>query len=98
LLTGKPFEECKEFLEGLATMLVMDYQESGTTRIPLVGDVSITYNGDEMTPEGKVAIVEVDVEPDHFMRRTVGQIQDGVENDLERLQKERIRKIFEKFN
>jgi hypothetical protein len=51
--------------------------------IPNVGEVVLAFQGDEMTVRGKKAIVKIDVAPDDYLARCVGQIHDGCITDAE---------------
>lgn len=96
LLTGKPYQDVKIFYEGLLLDFLLRYLEKEPASIPLFGDIFFHYMGDENTSKGRIAKIDIDFIPNDFLIRTVGQIEDGEESDLEIHLKERIRKEIER--
>jgi hypothetical protein len=83
ILSGENFTLSKAFLTHLVSVLVLDYMNGNSTTIPYFGRVTIVNDGDEVTPLGKEAIVRLEFEPDPYLKKTIGQIADGVEIETE---------------
>lgn len=97
LLTGKSFEDCREFLEGLATMCLYHYLEDSHVHFPLIGNLSVVYSGDQITNKGREAKINTSFEPDPFLKRIIGQTVDGDETDIEKQVRYRIAKTMKAF-
>jgi len=95
LLTGKSYQEVREFYEGLLLDFCLRYLEKEQVTIPLFGDIFFHYLGDEISSKGRKAKIDIDFIPDDFLVRVIGQIEDGEESDLEKHLKEKIKKSIE---
>lgn len=91
LLTGQNIETVKEVLEGVVTQIVFDFLESKPTEFPLVGKMTLEYLGDTIESGAKVAQVDMIFEPSELLLRTIGQVIDGEESEIEKLFKRKIR-------
>jgi hypothetical protein len=97
LIFGQSVSLTREFFESLAVYVILEQAEGRGINIPLLGEISLTYKGDQMGRNGKEAIVESSLEPASFIVRNVGQIEDGVVTDAERLLLDRIKNIFSRY-
>jgi len=95
LLTGKSLQDTREFYEGLLLDIMVCYMNKQPFHLPLFGEITFKYLGDETTRKGRRAKVDIDFEPDDFLLRTIGQIEDGDESDIELHLKEKIQKTIE---
>ena len=95
LLTGQTFSETREFYEGLLLNFVLSYLEKEPVVLPLFGEISIHYLGDDITSKGRKAKVDIDFTPHENLIRNIGQIEDGDECDLEVHLKERVFKTLD---
>lgn len=97
LLSGLPYEECKELCKYFSVMMALDYMEGHPTHIPFIGDIDIEYLGDTIKKQGKEAILSITLEPEPGLRRIIGQIEDGEETELHKILKRDIKRYFERF-
>lgn len=75
--------QAKELLEALSILVVIDYMETGKFEIPLVGSCEISHVDDEVSTEGKKAILETIFTADPFLRKSIGQATDGTKTEAE---------------
>lgn len=94
---GLPYNDCRKFLESVLTLILIDFQDNSSTYIPFLGEIDVSYAGEEITRKGKQAKVDIKVEPDEFFLRNVGQSVDGDETDIEKNLKKEIQKIFKEI-
>lgn len=97
LLTGFSYDECKEFLEGLAVMVFYHYIEDRDTHFPLLGDLYVGHVRDKITKQGKEAQLSTSFEPDSFLKRIIGQVADGKETDIEKQLRYKISRTMQSF-
>lgn len=71
------YESTRAVMEGLVVALLLAYHEKQLFHIPELGDISISYHGDEITPKGRRAKISVEINPDDFLVKNIGQIEDG---------------------
>ena len=83
ILSGESLHQSKLFLTHLASVFIMDYLNGNSTTIPYFGEIKIIHKEDVVTPLGKEAVVEIEFTPDAYLKKTVGQIADGVEIETE---------------
>ena len=60
----------------------------------MIGTMSVRYCGEDITAIGKEAKVEISIEPSKFLKKTIGQIKDGEESDIEKLLENKIKNIL----
>lgn len=81
LIAGKkkslPLETIREVFENLFTVLCLDYLERKKTIIPFIGDIEISYIGENIENKKKQAIVDIKLKPCNFLLRNIGQMVDG---------------------
>ncbi len=97
LIFGRNKDVTQEFFESLAVFVVMEYLEGREVVLPLLGKISFAYRGDEMVVSGRKAVVDATFDPDSFLIRNVGQVQDEDTTDAERIMLNRIRQVFASF-
>ena len=91
LISGNTKEETKSFFEALAIYIIMNYYGKEKIYLPQIGNFYIKYIGDIKESNKKKAVIEFEFEPDNFLLRNVGQIEDGKEPDVVKFFKSRIR-------
>jgi hypothetical protein len=97
LLTGLSHEQVQSVFEGFLYATLMDYSNNESINFPFLGEITITYLKDTITKKGRVADLKVSFEPDSFLVRTIGQIEDGdVISDLEEYLQNEIKSILKK--
>ncbi len=94
LLTGKSENEIKEVFEGILYMILLSYMEKEPIYIPFLGEIDLKYLKDKYTQEGRIANIDIDFSPHKFLLRTIGQIEDKEESDLEKYLKNKIHSIL----
>jgi hypothetical protein len=94
LIFGKNAHDTKEFFESLGIQAVLAYSKGDSIIIPFIGKISVKYAGDELTDKGRVAKLETSFIPSPFLIRNVGQIQDKVSTDAEKILISRFQNVF----
>jgi hypothetical protein len=84
-------------MEGLAVALLLAYHEKQAFHIPEIGDISVEYRGDIMTPKGRKADIILTIEPDDFIVKNIGKIEDGDQGILLQRFQKRIRDHLKKL-
>lgn len=97
LLSGKSYEEVKEVMEGFIYLGVLSYLEKEPVVIPFFGELSIDFIKDIVVQEGREAELDFQFEPSKFLARTIGQIEDKDESDLEKMLKGKIHSSLEEL-
>ena len=97
MIFGQNLSLTREFFESLAIYVVLEQAEGREINLPLFGRVTLTYKGDQITKAGKEAIVESSMEASAFVIRNIGQIEDGVITDAERILLDRVKNIFARY-
>lgn len=95
LLSGRSYEEVKDVFEGFLYLSVLSYLEKDPVLIPFFGEFDIRYIRDAVTKEGREAELDITFEPNQFLKRVIGQIEDKDESDLEKMLKTKIHTILE---
>lgn len=90
-LSQTTYESTKSVMEGLVVALLLSYHEKQSFHIPEIGDITIRYQGDYVTPKGRKANVSIDFSPDEFIIKNIGQIEDGEQGILLQRYQKRIR-------
>jgi hypothetical protein len=94
LIFGKNAHDTKEFFESIGIQAVLSYLKGDSIVIPFIGKASVKYTGDELTDKGRVAKLETSFTPSHFLIRNVGQIQDKIFTDAEKILMSRFQAVF----
>jgi hypothetical protein len=94
LIFGKNAHDTKEFFESIGIQAVLSYSKGDKIVIPFIGEVSVKYDGDELTDKGRVAKLETFFTPSPFLIRNVGQIQDETSTDAEKILMSRFQTVF----
>jgi len=95
LLSGRSYEDVKEVMEGFIYLGVLSYLEREPITIPFFGALTIDYIKDIITQNGREAELDFQFQPSLFLARTIGQIEDEDESDLEKLLKDKIHSSLE---
>jgi hypothetical protein len=94
LLFGKNYHDTKEFFESIGIQAVLNYVKGEKIVIPFIGEIDLSYDGDEMTEKGRVAKLKTSFTPSPFLIRNVGQIQDKEPTDAEKILMSRFQAVF----
>jgi hypothetical protein len=94
ILFGKNAKDVKEFFESMGIHAVLSYSKGDRIVIPFIGEFVIKYIGDELTDKGRIAKVETAFTPSSFIIRNIGQIQDEVPTDAEKILMSRFQSTF----
>lgn len=82
LISGNKKDDTKNFFEALAIYIIMNYYGKDEIYLPYIGKLYFKYLGDQYQEDRKRAKVELEFEPDDFLLRNIGQIEDGDEPDI----------------
>jgi hypothetical protein len=74
------FEQMNRFFLAFISLILGNYSENKPTHMPLLGDITVKYIKDEISSQGKSAILNISVSPDVFLRRVIGQFEDSKRN------------------
>jgi hypothetical protein len=94
LIFGKNSHDTKEFFESVGIQAVLNYVKGEKIVIPFIGEIEISYKGDEMTEKGRVARLRTSFTPSPFFIRNLGQIQDKEATDAEKILINRFQPVF----
>ena len=97
LISGKPYGEVTDVIESLCIVCVMAYMEKEPIDVPMLGRFEVKYNGDKIVNGEKEADITINITPGAFIKRVIGQIEDGDESDIEKILKEKIRKLLKEM-
>ena len=97
LLSGESKQSVRNLFEALASLIILNYMEKESTNIPFLGNIILEQHGNEITKEGKVAIVDIKIEPDNNLLKNIGQIDDGEETEIEKIFKRRIQESLRNY-
>jgi hypothetical protein len=94
ILFGKTFSEVRELFESIGVQAVLNYTKGEKIVIPFIGEIKISYDGEEMTEKGRVAKLKTNFTPSPFLVRNAGQVQDEESTDAEKILMSRFRAVF----
>jgi len=94
LLFGESFHEIKELFESVGIYAILNYVQNNKIVIPYIGELEVSYDGDELTEKGKVAKLKTNFIPSSFLIRNIGQIQDKEITDAEKILMNRFQLVF----
>lgn len=94
LLSGKSLMDITEMFESFCLCSVLSCLEKENIQIPLIGEMSVIYEGEEITALGKEAKVDINVKPGKYIKKIIGQIKDNQESDIEKSLELKIKKIL----
>ena len=94
LIFGKNTHDTKEFFESIGIQCILNYVKGEKIIIPFIGEIKITYDGDEVTEKGRIAKLKTDFTPSPFLIRNIGQIQDKETTDAEKILMNRFLSVF----
>jgi hypothetical protein len=94
LIFGKNSHDTKEFFESIGIQAVLNYAKGEKIVIPFIGEIEVSYTGDETTEKGRVAKLDATFTPSPFLIRNIGQIQDKKSTDAEKILMNRFHAVF----
>ena len=94
LLYGKNSLDTKEFFESIGIQAILNYVKGEKIIIPFIGEIDLSYDGDEITDKGRVAKLKAIFTPSPFLVRNIGQIQDEESTDAEKILANRFLAVF----
>lgn len=98
LICGESVDVCRSVLEALSIVHILNFIDGTETVVPFFGSVKIDHLGDESL-SGKLlkAKLGFKIEPSLILTKNIGQIVDGIESDIEKLFKKKIRSSMEEI-
>jgi hypothetical protein len=84
VLSGYSESTVSDVCESLVIYAMLQQLDGLPFVVPNVGEVVLSYRGDDFSSRGKRAVVSVEVTPDDYLVRCVGQLHDGSITDAER--------------
>lgn len=75
-ISGESIETINNVLKALMYYTLMNYSEGENTLIPYFGRFSITYNGDTITKDGRIADLETFYFPSDEVKLNIGMLED----------------------
>lgn len=86
IATLSGYSECtvSDIFETLVVYAMLQQLDGLPFVIPNLGEAAMSYRGDDITPRGKKAIVSIEIDPDDYLARCIGQLHDGSITDAER--------------
>lgn len=94
LLFGKNSHDVKELFESIGIQAILNYVKMEKLVIPFIGEIEISYDGDEITEKGRIAKLKTKFVPSPFLIRNIGQIQDKEVTDAEKILMNRFQAVF----
>ena len=94
LLSGKSMSDVTDMFEAFCLCSVLSCLEKESISIPMIGDMNITYDGEDISAIGKEAKVSINVVANKYLRKVIGQIHDGEESDIEKSFELKIKNIL----
>jgi hypothetical protein len=94
LIFGKNSHDTKEFFESIGIQAILNYAKGEKIVIPFIGEIEVSYDGDEMTEKGRLAKLKTNFTPSPFLIHNVGQIQDKESTDAEKILMNRFQAVF----
>ena len=94
LLSGKPMSDINEMFESFCLCTVLSCLEKETLQIPMIGEMKVSYDGEEISALGKEAKVTIEMTPNKYLKKVIGQIQDGEESDIEKSYELKIKNVL----
>lgn len=68
--------QVNNFLKSLMMIVLCDFSENDSTKIPYFGELKIEYLGDVITDKGRVADLNVKFTPSPTLVKNIGQLVD----------------------
>jgi len=100
LISGKSKYEINDVISSIITLLVLDYLEGKETSFPLFGKIKLSINSLKPTlvHGKKETFLIVNVIPHSFLKKVIGQVIDGEENEIEKILKKKIQYLLKKYS
>jgi len=90
LISGVKKDDVISVLESLSILIVLNYLNNDDTYIPFIGNCHLEYKGDKVIDGKAEAVVKCIFSVDDFLLRNIGQIEDGISVDAEKILKRKI--------
>lgn len=90
LLSGQSYDEVRSVYEGFVYSIILSYLEDNSISLPFIGEMKVSFIKDNLTEKGRQAEVSINVEPNDFIKKIVGQIEDNEETYIEDILKDKI--------
>ena len=84
LLSGKSMSDITEMFESFCLCTVLSCLENESVHIPMLGELKMSYDGEDISALGKEARVSIEVTPNKYIKKVIGQIHDNEESDIEK--------------
>lgn len=68
--------EIDDILKALMMVVLLNFSENETTKIPYFGELKLEYLGDKTTLSGRMADLKVNFIPSHQLVKNIGQLID----------------------
>jgi len=91
LLSGIKKADVRTVFETLSIVSALYYLNNESTDIPFIGNLSLSYEGEEFNKGTKKAIVTGEMDLNDYLKKMIGQIEDDDSNsDIEKFMKQKI--------
>ena len=97
LLCGKSEDDIRDVYDSLITAICMAYEEGEELRLPILGELKIQYNGDKIVGDKKEAQLEMSIIPSDHIKKIIGEIVDGGENEIQNNLVDKIMRCLKDF-
>ena len=97
LISGEKKEDTKSFFEALGIYIILNYYGQDEIYLPYIGKLRFNYLGDELIQNSKQAKVDLEFEPDSFLLKNIGQIEDDDIPDVVKLFQSRIQSTLGEY-
>jgi len=94
LLFGENYKDIKELFESVGIYAILAYMKEEKINIPFIGEIDLSYEGDEVVDKGRIAKVKSSFVPSPFLVRNIGQIADKGVTDAEKILMSRFQSVF----
>lgn len=91
LLSGIKKSDVRIVFETLSVVSTLFYLDKESTHIPFIGELILTYEGEEFNKGTKKAIVDGKISLNDYLKKMIGQIEDDeTSSDVEKFLRQKI--------
>lgn len=72
----------KKVIRDLIRIIVLNYLGEESTPIPFLGELKINYDGDTINDGATEAKISIDINPNPYFLKIIGQIHDNKTNEI----------------